>query len=180
MRKKPKKQQLVISNWQTIRTILPDEDAQAVLFPCQTLGCKNVGIPAFGFCDPCLQKALSAGIQKSIEAFERRFILSAYGLTEEDMQFVDKAPVKIMFLCKSGNHQWTNKNDAAMCCNGFVRVLVYGGAEMNTGETAYMGWVPFSELITQDFEGPDPNCRNCDGAGGNGPKGTCGLCWGPQ
>jgi hypothetical protein len=29
--------------------------------------------------------------------------------------------------CKSGRHEWSDKEDAAKCCNGFVRILVFPG-----------------------------------------------------
>ncbi len=34
--------------------------------------------------------------------------------------------MKNMFLCRSKNHVWKSREDAAKCCNGYKRVLVTG------------------------------------------------------
>ena len=31
-----------------------------------------------------------------------------------------------MYICKSRNHVWSNKEDARKCCNGYQRVVVFG------------------------------------------------------
>jgi hypothetical protein len=31
-----------------------------------------------------------------------------------------------MYQCKSGNHTWTQKEDAEKCCNGYIRCLAVG------------------------------------------------------
>ena len=31
-----------------------------------------------------------------------------------------------MHFCKSKKHVWASKDDAAKCCNGFERVVVFG------------------------------------------------------
>jgi hypothetical protein len=31
-----------------------------------------------------------------------------------------------MYFCKSRNHVWSKKEDAEKCCNGYVRIPVFG------------------------------------------------------
>ncbi len=39
-----------------------------------------------------------------------------------------------MYICKSRNHVWSNKEDARKCCNGYQRVVVFGN-EIPDGTT---------------------------------------------
>lgn len=85
-----------------------------------------------------------------------------------------------MHQCKSGNHWWTLKADAERCCNGYSRVLVFGGGENQQeagGISIGRAWVRTDALIARGKPFPDPNCSNCDGKGGAEQDGSCGQCW---
>ena len=85
-----------------------------------------------------------------------------------------------MFPCTSGKHYWTHADDAQKCCNGYVRILVLGGgenAQLIEGVVAGRAWVKQEAVIPQQGHGADPNCRNCEGAGGAFDDGSCGQCW---
>ena len=50
-----------------------------------------------------------------------------------------------MYRCRSGKHWWLNESDAGKCCNGFKRVLVFGGGshrQVIEGAVIGRAWMP--------------------------------------
>lgn len=86
-----------------------------------------------------------------------------------------------LFVCASGNHYWTRKEDADKCCNGYLRVLVIGGGDNQQavipGLHVGRAWVKVEAVEPRGEKGADPLCPNCEGAGGAASDGSCGMCW---
>lgn len=94
-----------------------------------------------------------------------------------------KKELTVVVKCKSGKHWWTQREDAAKCCNGYVRILVIGGGDNQQvveGVVAGRAWVKKEDVAPRGGEGPDRNCENCGGHGGILSDGSCGACWDAQ
>lgn len=84
------------------------------------------------------------------------------------------------YKCRSGNHQWTRRQDARNCCDGVhVAVKVEYSNPAVPGLIEGRAWVKVKNLELRGEKGIDPNCWNCRGTGGAAGN-SCIMCWSPE